>query len=196
MRIDPAVPPCFLGSGTRHRALPVTEFLREKLRLILDQPTSLTWRQNVASLCPWTHAACFRLMGPTTGWGYFRLMGPSEVPTRDRMLESGWRSMAGGWTPRRVQSVWFCCFHVSTCSPAQKRWQRWQEKAFIFTGFTKRLRWCLYELFFADRQASRLSMYRTRSPSFWGGSPTKIDYRKKGYPYPILCTGGPRGFVL
>lgn len=89
-------------------------------------------------------------------------------------------NLVGGRTPRRVQSVWFCCFHVSTCSPAQKRWQRWQEKAFIFTGFTKRLRWCLYELFFADRQASRLSMYRTRSSSFWGGSPTKIHYTKKG----------------
>ena len=28
---------------------------------------------------------------------------------------------------------------------------------------------------------------------FWGeGSPTKIDYRKKGYPFSSLSTGGPR----
>ena len=26
----------------------------------------------------------------------------------------------------------------------------------------------------------------------WEGSPTKIDYRRKGYPYSNLCTGGPR----
>ena len=25
----------------------------------------------------------------------------------------------------------------------------------------------------------------------WEGSPTKIDYRKKGYPYSFLSTGGP-----
>ena len=32
-----------------------------------------------------------------------------------------------------------------------------------------------------------------KSPLFWKGegSPTKIDYRKKGYPYSDLSTGGP-----
>ena len=29
------------------------------------------------------------------------------------------------------------------------------------------------------------------SPFFLGGSPTKIDYRTKGYPYSNLSTGGP-----
>ena len=26
----------------------------------------------------------------------------------------------------------------------------------------------------------------------WEGAPTKIDYRKKGYPYSNISTGGPR----
>ena len=29
-------------------------------------------------------------------------------------------------------------------------------------------------------------------PSLGGGFPTKIDYRKEGYPYSLLSTGGPR----
>ena len=30
-------------------------------------------------------------------------------------------------------------------------------------------------------------------PLLGEGSPTKTDYRKKGYPFSNLCTGGPRG---